>query len=217
LREVLGAGLPVLYLQGASGDTSPWNMLASPPRYDGEQRVREMGHVLAGETLRLLRNLSYADDPGLSHAHEDLELKVRLPAPEQVRAAEKAEAAGEGSLDRWNYVLLVDGALRLYREFKNHPVDLVPVHVVRVGGLAIATNPCELYCQFGLNIRRRSPAEATMISQLTDGCPGYCPTTYGLIGGGYSSDPTYWCRLEAEAGYKLVDASAKLLRALWRK
>lgn len=126
-------------------------------------------------------------------------------------------AAGEADagVSRWQYVLMVDGALRLHRSFKDDLTDTVAVHVIRIGEVAIATNPCELYCRFGLDIKSRSPARITMISQLTDGFNGYCPTIYALRGGGYSGDLTFWCRLEREAGYKIVDATARLLHTLW--
>ena len=42
-----------------------------------------------------------------------------------------------------------------------------------------------------------------------------CEIGDGLCGGGYSGDPTFCCRLEPEAGYKIVDATARLLHTLW--
>jgi len=144
-------------------------------------------------------------------------MAVRLPDEATVRRAEKMEARGEaGGPNRWEYILKVDGALKLYRRFKDNPFDAVPVHAVRIGDLAIATNPFEMYCRFGRDIRSRSASGVTMISQLTDGFCGYCPTIYGVLGGGYSGEPIYWCRLESAAGYKIVDVSARLLHELWR-
>ncbi|MGB2615012.1 MAG: hypothetical protein WBE06_09940 [Phycisphaerae bacterium] len=216
LRESLGDNVPVLYLQGASGDVSPWNMLRAPPQYDGEQRLREVGAFLAQETLRLMREARLEASPVLRHLFEDVPLAVRIPTPEQVAKARQAQADGEGKVDRWNYVLLVDGLLRLYEIFKDHPVDALAVHALRVGDFALATNPCELYCQYGLDIKRRSPAAVTAVAELADGVSGYCPTIPAIMGGGYSSDPTYWCRLEPYAGYKLVEVSARLVNRLWK-
>jgi hypothetical protein len=65
--------------------------------------------------------------------------------------------------------------------------------------------------------RRRSPAEVTAIAQLTDGFSGYCPTIAALRGGGYSAEAIFWCRLEPEAGYKIVERSARLAHALWHQ
>jgi uncharacterized protein YcfJ len=56
----------------------------------------------------------------------------------------------------------------------------------------------------------------TAVTQLADGRGGYCPTIYGVMGGGYSGEAIHWARLEPYAGYKLVESSARLLKALWR-
>ena len=215
LRETLGSSLPVLYLQGASGDTSPWNLLQNPAHYDGEQRLKEIGAILAGETLRLVRGATLTADPVFRHAYEDLTIGVRLPSAEDVKRAKAVKAQGEEQAGRGNYVLQVAGALRLHREFKDNPRDTLAVHAIRIGDLGIVTNPCELYCQFGLDIKRRSPAGVTMVAELADGFSGYCPTAYALIGGGYSGDPMFWCRLESAAGNRIADASARLLYRLW--
>ena len=215
VREALGP-LPVLYLQGDSGDTSPWNMLKVPYRHDGERRAREMGALLAGETLRLMLESEPVADPVLSHAYEDLVLGVRMPTDEALALAREINAQGNEGDKLWQWVLATYGALRLYDEFHAHPFDTAPVHAVRVGDWALLTNPCEMYCQFGLDAKRRSPAAVTAIAQLADGFCGYCPTIYGQMGGGYSGDPIYWARLEPYAGYRMADTGARLVNGLWR-
>ena len=217
LREALAAAVPVLYLQGASGDVSPWNMTRVPHRYPGEQRVREVGATLAAETLRLMHEAEPVPDPVLRHAYGDVKIDVRMPTDEQLDQARQVESLGEDKASRWDYERSVAGVLRLYRHFKDNPHDTLAVHAIRVGDVAMATNPCELYCQFGLDIKRRSPAPVTLVAQLTDGFSGYCPTVYGVLGGGYSGDAIYWTRLEPLAGYRLVDHTARLLGPLWRE
>lgn len=215
IREALNAPLPVLYLQGASGDLSPWDM-RQPGRYDGERRLREAGSLLAAETLRLLHENQPTPGVTLDSSYAELPVGVRLPTPAELAAAEDAKARGEQAVGRFDYIIKVDGVLRLHELYKDNPVDSLPVHIVRIGDVAIASNPCELYCQFGLDLKRRSPAPITMIAQLTNGLGGYCPTAYGALGGGYSGEAIYWSRLEVLAGYKLVDFSAAMLHELWR-
>ncbi|MHB9132604.1 MAG: hypothetical protein ACYDBB_16160 [Armatimonadota bacterium] len=217
LRNALDCKLPVLYLQGASGDTSPWDQLQSSSRYSGSQRAREMGALMAGETLRLFYQATFTDEPLLSHTVENIEMDVRLPTPDALAHARHVFAQGEEKVGRWDYILSVDGVLRLHTTFKDNPVDVLPVHAVRIGDFAIVTNTCELYCQFGLDIKRRSPAAVTAVAQLTNGLSGYCPTIPGLMGGGYSGDAIYWARLEPYAGYKLVEVSTRLLNQLWSR
>lgn len=217
VRETLGAELPVLYLQGASGDTSPWNELLVADRWNGEQRLREVGALVAGETLRLMHTVTPVADPVFRHDYEDLTLAVRLPEADDLAEARRIVAAGEEAEGRWAWIIAKSGVVRLQDEFEAHPFETVAVHALRIGDFAILTNPCELYCQFGLDIRRRSPAAVTAITQLADGFSGYCPTIPGLMGGGYSGQAIHWARLEAYAGYKIVEAAAKLAWGLWRE
>jgi len=215
LRDALGE-TPVLYFNGAFGDISIENMLAPGRRETREQKMKRVGHLVAGETLRLLHEAAFHDDAALAHAHVDLELAVRLPEPERVEWAREKLArtdagdTGDAPERMWAY-----GISLLQEEFGDNPVDTVPVHVVRVGDVAIVTQSCELYCQFGIDVKRRSPTPLTAVCNIADGYTGYCPTAYGVLGGGYSGEPFHWCRLELFAGYKLVDAAAKLLHSLW--
>ena len=98
----------------------------------------------------------------------------------------------------------------------DYPLQKLPLHALRIGGFALATAPCELYCQFGIDIKRRSPAAVTAVTELTHGTLGYCPTAYGILGGGYSGATYYGCKLEPLAGYRMVDELAKMLFELFR-
>jgi len=214
LRGTFGQDLPVLYLQGASGDISPWDQL-HPGHHDTERRAKEIGALLAAETMRLIYAAKTTDSPIFRHAYEDVAIGVRLPEPADLAHAREMAALGEEKAGRFEYINSVSGVLRLYDTYKDNPIDMLAVHAVRIGDYAIITNPCELYCRFGLDIKHRSPAAVTAVSQLSDGFSGYCPTIPALMGGGYSAFAIYWCRLETYAGYKIVEASAKLLHDLW--
>ncbi|MCD6408003.1 hypothetical protein J7L87_03020 [bacterium] len=218
IREILGKKIPVLYFQGASGDTSPWDMLHPDRmnREDKERRLKEVGTLLAGETMRIIGNSERKENLTIDTVFEELEVSVRIPSEEEIEEARKVVEDGVEKSGRWDFVLK-ESVLKLYEEFKDNPFEKLPLHVVRIGELAIATNPCEFYCQFGLDIKRRSPFPITIISQLTNGWSGYCPTIYGYLGGGYSGETIYWTRLEPFAGYKIVDKTCNLLYKLWKR
>ena len=215
LRSAIGKNVPVLYLQGASGDISPWDMLHPEKRVDAETRAREIGFLLSSETISLMRKAQLVSDPLLHYEYEDMRIAVRLPGEKELARAKEITGMGVEKAGRWDYVLQ-ESVLRLYSQFKDDPFDIVPVHAVRIGDLAIATNPCELFCQFGLDIKRRSPAKITAVSQLTNGSMTYCPTIPAIMGGGYSGETVLWCRLEPYAGYKIVETTARLLFQMWR-
>jgi hypothetical protein len=89
----------------------------------------------------------------------------------------------------------------------------VPVHlnVLRIGDTAICTNPAELFVEYGLQIRERSPARVTLISELTDGYIGYVPTRLAFERGGYETWPAPTSQLAPEAGDAIVQATRELL------
>ena len=68
-------------------------------------------------------------------------------------------------------------------------VDLYPieVHVLRVGDVAFATNPYELFLNYGNQIRARSLAKQTFLIQLSCGSFGYLPTKKAEDGSHYSA------------------------------
>lgn len=217
LREAVG-NVPVLFLNGAFGDMSPENQLTKHKFNESrEQKMLRMAHIAAGETLRLLHEADFHDGAPIAHAFEDIELKVRMPDPERLKWAEDQLArfdAGEEVKpgDR----MFAFGVKHLHDEFSKNPVDQLAIHAIRVGDVAMITQPCELFCQFGLDIKRRSPAPITGVVGLADGFSGYCPTTYGILGGGYSGEPIHWTRLVEDAGCRIVDAASRLVRGLWR-
>ena len=216
LRRELGR-IPVLYLNGEQGDIAMANQL-DPQREDPEARLERIGEMLATETLRLYREAKFHTHIPLSHTYDDLQVKVRLPGAEQLESAHqvmKRIEAGEKILGQ--KLIFAFGTVQLQEQYSKQPIDTLPLHVVRIGDVALVTQPCELYCQFGLDIKRRSPTLLTAVVGLADGYCGYCPTIASILGGGYSGQPISWTRLEPYAGYHLVEAVGPMLNHLWRE
>jgi hypothetical protein len=66
-----------------------------------------------------------------------------------------------------------------------HPVEL---HVLRLGDVAMATSPFELFHDYATRIEARSSAPLTLLVQICAGHSGYLPTERAVKGGGYSAD-----------------------------
>ena len=68
-------------------------------------------------------------------------------------------------------------------------MDLYPieVHIARLGDIALATNPYELFLNYGNQIRARSLAKQTFLCQLACGSYGYLPTEKAEGGSHYSA------------------------------
>lgn len=92
-------------------------------------------------------------------------------------------------------------------------IDPMEFHVLRLGDIAIATNPFELYLDYGVRIKARSPAVLTLLVQLSCQHCGYLPTEKAIKGGGYSADKYV---VGPKGGQALVDETVKHLTALWK-
>ena len=91
------------------------------------------------------------------------------------------------------------------------PTVNVEVQAMRIGNVGIASNPAELFCQFGLDIKRGSPWKLTMVVELANGCCGYVATNEAFLGGGYEVRTARCSYLSADAGYRIADTSVHLL------
>lgn len=63
----------------------------------------------------------------------------------------------------------------------------IEVHVLKLGDLAFATNPFELFLNYGNQMRARSKARQTFLIQQCCGAYGYLPTEKAEKGSHYSA------------------------------
>ena len=77
------------------------------------------------------------------------------------------------------------------------------------------TDPFELYTDYGVRLKARSPAMQTSVVQLTSGCAAYLPTRRAVQGGGYSARIVDGV-VGPEGGDVLVDETVKALNEMWR-
>ncbi|MBR5783406.1 MAG: hypothetical protein IKY33_04190 [Clostridia bacterium] len=79
------------------------------------------------------------------------------------------------------------GTIQRYHEQQTQEIMPTEVHILRFGDVAIATNPFELFLDYGNYIKARSFAKQTFIMQLTCDDLGYLPTENAEKGGHYSA------------------------------
>ncbi len=87
------------------------------------------------------------------------------------------------------------------------------LHVIRLGDIALATNPFELFSDYGIRIQARSPALQTFVVQLA-GSGGYLPTRLAQKGEGYSA--CMFCNeVGPEGGDILVNETVNEIKNMW--
>lgn len=79
------------------------------------------------------------------------------------------------------------GTILRYRKQQESEIYPIETHIIRLGDIAIATNPFELFLDYGNRMKARSKAQQTFIFQLTGGQSGYLPTEKAEKGSHYSA------------------------------
>lgn len=226
IRESLegrhGDDLFVLGWTGAAGDQSPRPMYRKAAdermrRLRGTERLDDIARrvVDAWENAYDAARKERFDDPRLVHDVQTVELPVRQVTEAEAAEARKAAARYEGNpAEVWNY----RWNRRVVDRFESQtPDDVYPMelHAVRLGDVAIATNDFELFTEFGVRIKARSPALQTFLIQLA-GPGSYIPSEPGSRGGGYSAI-VQSNRVGHEGGTVLVERTVETLDTLWQE
>ncbi len=168
---------------------------ADPSMYDisGCNRV---GKRIANEILSVLEEVTeYQCDPTFVHKVIDLDLPLRKATiTEYENAVRELQYYVDKNADKESFdyadnarMHVYAGTIGRYREQQFTEVYPIEYHVIRLGNIAIATNPFELFLDYGNRIKARSYAEQTFIVQLCCGSSDYLPTEKAEKGGHYSA------------------------------
>jgi len=176
--------------------------------------------------------------PAVAHTVETLELPRRLISQQDVDEAlaesapfqEKFEslmaeiAQNPAIREQPRWYTAVSRAYRLMERGKRvrkrydiqqtQPLMPVEVHAVRIGDIAFATNPFELYLDYALRIRELSTTVQTFLVQKA-GCTGtYLPSERSVAHKGYGSVPAS-TDIGPEGGEQLVEWTVAAINSMW--
>jgi len=224
LRQRHGKNLLVLAWAGAGGDQT------SRPMYGkaADERMRKLRGLTRLEEVarRILNGWEEAyegarkdvrGDAVLQHRVQQIELPHRkVTEPELAEARKEAAKYAGNPAQRWNY-RWHQGVVERYeaqRAGTEGPFKM-ELHVLRLGDVAITTNDFELYTDYGVRIKARSPAVQTFVIQLA-GSGGYLPTERAVRGGGYGA-VIQSTRVGPEGGQVLADRTLGAIHELWPK
>ncbi|MBQ9843633.1 MAG: hypothetical protein IJO31_05710 [Oscillospiraceae bacterium] len=173
---------------------NPPKRKADPSMFD-LAGMRKTGKRIAREIIDVYEEgLDEAQvDVEFKHVVEDMMLPLRRTTMTEVAAAKRAIKEylddKEGDVDYNDAANLQRHLGVLRRAAVQETVEVLPteVHILRMGTIAIATNPFELFLDYGNQIKARSLAEQTFLIQLCCGAEGYLPTKKAEEGGHYSA------------------------------
>jgi hypothetical protein len=212
IRGAMGAEVPVVFLQGAAGNVTQVDNL-SPYKYPRTTQWAEfVGGRVGAEAVKVLLTLVPGTLAPLRAELKVLEIKRRPPSPEHVQAAYALVKQDIGSVDRAKWIFAKETVLLDYM-MKNHPTVPVEIQAIQVGPVVFVSNPAELFCQAGLDIKAGSHFPQTCVVAYANGAVGYVPTeeALGPHGGGYETRLSSYTNLEATASSQIVKAGIDLI------
>ncbi len=225
LHRRYAKNLYIYAMAGASGDQSPRPLYRK--RAEARMRQRrgltpseEIARRIANavdEVLEGARRDAYAEVPFV-HKVETLRLPVRKVTQAEYDAARTryAQMSKPGVNDpaRGFHMRHDKNAIERFESQKTDPYFSIESHIIRIGEVAIATNPFELFLDFGVRIEARSRAEQTFVVQLACGSGQYLPTSRAIAGGSYST-AVGSNMAGPEGGQVLVERTLELINSLW--
>ncbi len=157
------------------------------------------------------------EDVVLRHAVETIELPYRrVTQAERDTAAKEAAKYRDDPAQRWNW-RWNQGVVDRYEAQLTGTQGpyLMELHALRLGDIAIGTNDFELYTDFGIQLKTRSPGIQTFVVQLAG--PGtYLPTERAMAHGGYGA-VIQSSQIGPDGGQVLVEETVAAWKELWRE
>ena len=104
---------------------------------------------------------------------------------------------------------------RFQAEANEHETYQSDVQVLRLGEAVLVGLGGEMFVEFQLMIKERSPFRHTYVASSTNDYAGYVATRRAFVGGSYEVWPSLNARIGREGGYLMVDKAVELLQELY--
>jgi len=168
---------------GTSGDINNINFRQPRPRQEPYTQMRAVAEDVAGKVHAAMAKLQYRDQVTLAAAYREPTIAWRRPTDEQLAWAKKTLAEhprqpGKADLP----AIYAERVLGLAEYPEASPL---PLQVFRIGDVCVGTMPCEIFCEIGLEFKKRCPIQPAFLVSLAHGYLGYLPPPRQHALGGY--------------------------------
>jgi neutral ceramidase len=203
-----------LMSNGTSGDINNINFRGARAKQESYAQMKFVANDVAQKVHACMAKLDYRDHVPLGARYKEQQIAVRRPTPELLDWAKKKIAEGPKVAGKTDLsVIYAERALLMAR----HPEKLkLPLQALRIGDVAMASMPCEIFCEIGLEFKKRSKLQPAWLVSLNHGYYGYLPTPRQHDLGGYET----WLgtnRLEVHASDKMLTALLEMAAQLARR
>ena len=184
-----------LFTNGATGDVST----RFTRRGQGYSEVERMGHILAGEVLKVIQIATPVDEVALSGQIHPVHLDYRqfpseVDAQAQLEQLEadlaKMQSTGLPHGEIRKAVTRVEGAqaqLSMIKNYGSTSFAETQVQVLHIGPLALVAMPGEPFTRTVMDIKAQSPAQLTAVVSYANDYRGYFPDAASISAGTYEA------------------------------
>ncbi len=220
VEQVLGSGVIALFANGAQGNM---NAIVHPGDYADAERL---GHILGAEVVKVALGLNTHPQVRITTSTRRTELSLNPASdPERQREfmhfLETVHTRFTQIGDRphaWDMEMRL--AVAQYRlHIREHlTLPYLPAEVTAFGlrgediSIGLASEPAELFCEYGMQAREQSPFATTLVLGLANGAIGYVPTSNVYHEGGYECEAT---NVAPGAGEQLCQTMIEALHAAY--
>ena len=180
-------------------------------RYLPYEKAREVADLCAAKVMEVHKTMQWHDHAQLSSVQRTLTFERRYPTKAEVDWAEAVKAKKIKPMSTSRYSTY--STVLAYASSEMPPTIDVIVQTHRIGDLAVAAMPFEVFAEIGLELKRRSPIQPLMNISIANGSHGYLPTPEQHRLGGYET----WIgvnKVQLDASAKMVDALIEMLSEL---
>jgi neutral ceramidase len=207
-----------LFFQGACGDINHVDVNRKTKLVKGEHH-KKMGFILGAEILKVWEKIDALEETDIGMLSRMLDISTRVPSDKEVKAARLVldELTDVNEQDYTNKQIkdskIARSTLKAYEnEPAIHPYEVQAAHI---GDMAIVALPAEMFVEFGLEIKQKSPFPIHIINELSNGSGnGYICTEKAYGEGGYE---TTGQKFAIGTGERIVETALELLEELYGK
>ena len=216
LESEYSEDVTVVFSNGAAGQITHIDSF-DPTQGRGFEEAERLGVMLAEDVIKIVPVMTGAGEIKIGYSREILDIPRRKIDDERLAWAKKVVAAWDGSR-----LGLIDGFPDEYyaqetlylKEDEDKPFSTELQVFSLSDEVAFVSVPGELFVEFGLEIKQKSPFAHTPVIELANESVGYIPTPIAFEEGGYEPTPMRHSHLDPCAGEMLVESALRQLNKL---
>ena len=208
LKKEFGPGFVSLFGIGTCGDINHIDVTKAE-----RLETAFIGNSLGQTVKEALPELDVIDTPSLAVGRAVLYAPIQQYSAEEIDEARKMMPhLGDGDVPFLTRVRFCKIVGLQARDAKVLPLEIQAIRLS--DAVALVTLPGEVFVDLGLDIKRESPFEHTIVIQLANDAPGYIPTQKAFVEGSYE---TVNSQIQSGGGEQMRDAAITLLKELKRR